>query len=74
MTEADKHECNQLDRLGRIEADVDRIDNYIRGNGGGGMREEIAELRTSVKAMARVGWIIVGAVLMNFIGIVYRVL
>ena len=74
MAEADQHECTQLDRFSRIEADVDRLDNYIRGNGGGGMREELAELRTSIRAMARVWWIVLGAVCANLVAVVYRVL
>ena len=72
MTEADKHECVQLDRLGRIESDLRRLYNDIHGNGRGGMREDIVELRTQVSMNTKVVWVVLGVVLANLAGVVYR--
>ena len=68
-----KLECVQLDRFDRIEGDVLRLHTELNGNGRAGVREELIELRVSVRAMTRIGWIILGTVIVNLAGAVYRI-
>ena len=70
MTE---HECSQIHRIKRIEADVIRFRNEIFGNGRDGMKQELAELRVSVRVLMRLAWVIVTCVLVNLIGLVFRI-
>ncbi|MBN2490854.1 MAG: hypothetical protein JXQ29_08400 [Planctomycetes bacterium] len=68
-----RDECLHLDRFARIEHDIRRVNAELNGNGRAGVREELIELRVSVRAMTRIGWIVLGVVLVNLAGAIYRV-
>lgn len=69
------HECNkQVDRLERLERGQQRLYRIIFGNGGYGMKDELTQVKVSVRALSRVGWIVATAVIIQLVGVFFLLL
>lgn len=68
------HECKQVDRLERLERGQQRLYRIIFGNGGDGMKDELTQVKVSVRALSRVGWIVATAVIIQLVGVFFLLL
>ena len=71
---AEPCDCSKADRIERLEADIRSLKVTIFGNGNDGMKDKLTEVKLSVKTMARVWWIMLGALIANLVGVFFLVL